>query len=398
MPLENTVVVDLTQYLSGPFGTQILGDLGANVIKIEPPDGDLSRDLPPYLEDGMSSYFLSINRNKKAITIDLKSPSGLAIVHELVERADVVMENFRPGVADRLGVGHRQLQEINPRLVYASLTGFGQDGPGRDLPAFDIIAQAMGGVMSLNGHPGSPSARVGVPIGDVVAGMYATIGVLAGLQGRADTGKGAYIDVSMLDSQLSLLSYLASSYFTSGNVPGPQGRGHQAIPTYRSFTCRDGVEIVIAANTGGMWALLCEALDIQALTTDPRFETAALRLANRHELEPLLEEAAARFDGETLLGRLRGKVPCSRINSVAEALAEPQTLHREMVLDLKPPTGSVARVVGSPIKVAGTTHPTDFPPTQHEHAEEILQGLLGWSGDDVKEAAVNGAFGPGEVA
>lgn len=219
-PLKDLVILDLTQYLAGPFATQVLGDLGATVIKIEPLSGDLSRHVAPYTEYGESSYFLAVNRNKHTISLDLKVPEAIRLVHDIARRADVVIENFRPGVADRLRVGWDELRVLKPDLVYCSVSGFGQDGPARDLPAFDMVAQALSGVMSLNGHPGGPSARVGVPIGDIVAVMYAVIGVLAGIERRRSTGEGSRIDVAMLDSQVSLLSYLASSYLVTGKVPG----------------------------------------------------------------------------------------------------------------------------------------------------------------------------------
>jgi CoA:oxalate CoA-transferase len=393
LPLQDVVVVDLTQYLAGPFGTQILGDLGAEVLKVETPSGDISRDVPPETADGLSSYYLSINRNKKSIALDLKTESARAIVQDLIRRADVVVENFRPGVADRLGVGWEQARSLNPKIVYCSVSGFGQDGPSRDLPAFDMVAQAVSGVMSVNGHAGSPSARVGVPIGDIVAGMYGSIAVLAGLQHRDRHNEGIRFDVSMLDSQVAMLSYLASAYLATGVMPGPQGRGHQSIPTYRSFTCKDDVEIVVAANTDNMWPVLCEALDVPHLVDDPRFADPITRLSNRALLDPLLEAAFRNKTSDEALALLRGKVPSSRINNVTQALEDPQVLHRDMVTELLSPRGEVARVVGSPVKIVGQPSPATYPPHKGEHRSEILKTYLGFTDEQERDAAATGAFG-----
>src|SRR6185295_5163893 len=252
-PLRNSVVIDLTQHLAGPFATQILGDLGARVIKVEPPDGDSTRQIGPHFVDGDSAYYLSVNRNKESVCLNLKADAGRDALLRLVRSADAVVENFRPGTMEKLGIGADVLREINPRLVVTSLTGFGLDGPYRDRPAFDMIVQALGGGMSLTGEIGGKPVRSGLPIGDLCAGMNAAIATLAGLLRAAHEGTGSRVDVAMLDTQVNLLSYVASYYLTGGEVPGLQGRQHMSIPTYRAFTCGDGRDIVVTANTPRMW-------------------------------------------------------------------------------------------------------------------------------------------------
>ncbi|OZF26072.1 CoA transferase [Rhodococcus sp. 14-2483-1-2] len=391
--LRGLKVLDLTQYLSGPFGTQILGDLGAEVFKVEPPVGDLSRTVPPYEVAGVSTYYLAVNRNKLGMVLDLKTEAGREAIHSLVPHVDVVVENFRPGIADRLGVGWDELRALNPQLVMCSVSGFGQTGPLRDLPAFDMVVQGLAGVMSLTGHPGERPARTGVPIGDLAAGMYGAIGLLAGVVNARTTGVGSHVDVAMLDSQIAMLSYLASGYLASGEIPGRQGSAHQSVPTYRTFTCADGVDVVVTANTDGMWVSLCLALDLGDMAADPRFDTHAQRLANRSTLEPLLEKAFAGIPSKTIVERLLGRVPVAPINDVAHALEDPQAVHRGMVVDLVSDDGTVARSVGNPVKVGGITDPVAYPPGLGEHTEDILHRIAGLGAERIRELAQAGAFG-----
>jgi crotonobetainyl-CoA:carnitine CoA-transferase CaiB-like acyl-CoA transferase len=271
-PLNGVRVVDLTTFLSGPFCTQILADLGAEIIKVEPFGGDSSRAIPPHFVGDDSAYYLGNNRSKRSIALDLKSPEGLRIARDLIARSDVVVENFRPGVCERLGLDVDALRAERPDLVWASISGFGQTGPWRDRPAYDMIVQALSGVMSLTGEVGRAPVRAGVPIGDLVAGLYAAIGVLAGLaeRGRGVAG-GRTIDVSMLDCQLAMLSYQAVYAMHSGTTPAPQGRAHDSIPTYRAFTAGDGRALVVTANTERMWAGLCHVLGLSHLVDEPRF-------------------------------------------------------------------------------------------------------------------------------
>jgi crotonobetainyl-CoA:carnitine CoA-transferase CaiB-like acyl-CoA transferase len=268
-PLEGVRVIDLTTFLSGPSATQLLGDLGADIIKVESLDGDSSRAIIGPTVLGDSAYFLANNRNKRSIAIDLKSPRGLGVLKRLIAGADVVVENFRPGVTTRLGFDAETVVSTQPAIVWASISGFGQDGPLRDRPAYDMVVQALSGVMSLNGHPGSPAARLGIPVGDVVAGLYAVIGILAALQARHETGRGRIIDVSMLRGQLAMLSYQALYTHLDGVAPGPQGAGHDSIATYRTFKGGDGREFVVTANTPRMWEGLCRVLGVGEKSRQP---------------------------------------------------------------------------------------------------------------------------------
>lgn len=392
-PLTGVTILDLTQFLSGPFGTQILGDLGAEVLKVEPPQGDVSRTVPPHFIAGDSAYYLSTNRNKKSLVIDARQPEGLDLIKKIASTADVLIENYRPGVAGRLGIDYDELRKTNPRLIWCSISGFGQDGPYRYRPAYDMIVQAISGGMSMTGERGGPPVRTGVPLGDLAAGMYGVIGILAALHRRGETGEGEHIDISMLDCQIAMLSYQASYYLHSGNVPGRQGRGHDAIPTYRCFTCGDGVDVAVTANSECMWQALCAVLGHAALATDERFVNLAARLSNRVELEPLLEELFLAQPAAEWATRLEAAgIPAALVNTVDVALADPQVLHREMVVQLEgSQPGQQARVAGNPIKYrhAGR-EPRVYPPGRGGDTREILlrMGLDAAAIDTLKSKGV----------
>lgn len=391
-PLSHLTVLDLTQHLSGPFATQILGDLGARVIKVEPPAGDPTRRVGPHFEDGDSDYYHSVNRNKESVVIDLKVPGGRDTLLALAANADVVVENFRPGTLQRLGVGSEVLLEANPRIVLCSITGFGQDGPYRLLPAFDIIVQGISGGMSLTGEPDGKSVRSGLPIGDVTAGMYGVIGILAGLSEVDRTGVGTVVDVAMLDTQVSLLSYVAAYYLASGTVPGRQGRDHMSIPTYRAFACKDGREVVVAANTEAFWSGLARALGCPGLVDDDRFLDNDLRRAHRTELASVMESAAAQIDATEFIERLRVEgVPGGPINSVAEALVDPQVASRSMVMDLVG-RGDSIRTVGNPVKMPGVRSTAAAPPRLGADTEAVLSELAQFSINQLVELAAAGAI------
>ncbi|MCW2692786.1 MAG: putative acyl-CoA transferase/carnitine dehydratase [Mycobacterium sp.] len=379
-PLNGVRVVDLTTFLSGPFCTQILADLGAEIVKVEPFGGDSSRSIPPHFVGDDSAYYLGNNRNKRSIALDLKSPEGLRIARELIARSDVVVENFRPGVCERLGLDVDALRAERPDLVWASISGFGQTGPWRDRPAYDMIVQALSGVMSLTGEVGRAPVRAGVPIGDLVAGLYAAIGVLAGLaeRGRGVAG-GRTIDVSMLDCQLAMLSYQAVYAMHSGTTPGPQGRAHDSIPTYRAFTAGDGRALVVTANTERMWAGLCHVLGLGHLVDEPRFADAGSRLTHRDDLWQQLEKAFLAEDAATWVDRLvERRVPCALIKTVPEALDDARETGRGMVLDLESEDGRRISVLGNPLLLVGDEPAApEFPPVLGEHSDELLTGLLG---------------------
>ena len=393
-PLNGIKVLDLTQFLAGPFSTQIFADLGAEVIKLEAPAGDWSRTLPPHFVGDDSCYYLSINRNKEAVAIDMKAPEGLALVKQLAEKCDIVMENFRPGVLDRLGLTYDDLSSRNPGLIWASISGFGQTGPYRERPAYDMIVQAMSGGMSLTGEVGRSAVRAGMPIGDLTAGMYATVGSLAALEERRRTGKGKFVDISMLDCQVALLTYQAAYYLHSDKVPGRQGRGHESIPTYRSFAGANDTELVICANTERMWQGLCAVLGLEALTEDERFLTNEHRHNDREALWPLLEEAFVTKEAkEWVPSLLEYGVPVGEVNTLADALSDPQVVHRQMVLDLEGDGDKRARVAGNPIKFMGEEEaPHSYPPALGEHSRKVFTGVLGLSDSEFDKYRADGVI------
>jgi crotonobetainyl-CoA:carnitine CoA-transferase CaiB-like acyl-CoA transferase len=383
-PLSGVMVLDLTQHLAGPFATQILGDLGARIIKVEPPKGDSTRDIGPYFVDGLSAYFFSTNRNKESICIDLKMAEGKKLLLSLVEKADVVIENFRPGTMEKLGIGYDVLSNVNPKIIVCSITGFGQSGPYVHHPAFDIIVQALSGGMSLTGDTEGRPVRSGLPIGDVCAGMYGVIGVLAGLVRRSIEGRGAYyVDVAMLDTQVSLLSYVASYYLIGGIVPGLQGRGHMSIPTYRAFTCSDNRDVVVAANTEKMFESMCQALGLGEIASDPRFSDNRSRLEHRSELYQILEPRIAEITSGELIQMLTdADVPVAPINNVDEALTNSQVVHRNMVLEV--PLGDHnVKVVGNPVKVPDERPDHLPPPRLGEHTVSVLKSVLGIDDNEI---------------
>ena len=360
-PLSHLRVLDLTLFLSGPWATQILGDLGAEVIKIELPAGDLTRHLPPHFIHGESVYYLSTNRNKSSLVLDLKNPEGADLLRRLALESDVVVENFRPGVLSRLGLDYERLSKLKPALVWCSISGFGQDGPYRDRPAYDMIVQAMSGGMSLTGEPDGRPVRSGLPVGDLVAGVYGVVGVLAAVIESQRTGRGKWIDIAMLDCQVAMLSYQAAYYLHSGVMPGRQGSGHDSIPTYRSFACAGGSNIVITANTEKMWQSLCTTLGLEHLANDERFAVNQRRYVNRHVLWPLLEETFLAKPAQVWVNELlAAEIPAAVVNSLDESLSDPQVLHRSMVLELQDGTESSVKVAGNPIKfVASLSGPID---------------------------------------
>jgi CoA:oxalate CoA-transferase len=389
--LTGVRVLDLTRFLAGPFAGMVLGDLGAEVIKVEQMTGDSTRYNPPYFFEGDSAYFLSINRNKKSIAIDLKSAAGRKILHDLVRTADVIIDNLRAPQRQALGLSFETLKEINPAIVSTSVTGFGSDGPYEDRPAYDIIVEALAGVMSLTGPIGGPSVRAGVPIGDITAGLYAVIGVLAGLESRRRTGEGSHIDVGMLDCQVSLLSYLAQYYLVSGVVPAHQGREHVSIPTYNTFVAGDGIEIVVAANTQEMWRSLCEVLGRADLVDDPRFPDNAARLNHKAEVVALLQDEITKWDAEGLHHALvEAGVPVAPINSVDAAFRDPQVRHREMVVQAPHHSGRSFATLGVPIKSETATTSAFLTPPALGADSIALLDELGYTAEQARELAAQG--------
>jgi crotonobetainyl-CoA:carnitine CoA-transferase CaiB-like acyl-CoA transferase len=394
-PLSELRVLDFTQFLSGPYATQILGDLGADVIKIESVEGDMTRRLPPYFVGSESAYYLSVNRSKRSLALDLKSKSGRDLAGQLALKCNVVVENFRPGVLQKLGLSYADIAAESPGVIWCSISGFGQDGPYRDRPAYDMIVQAMSGGMSLTGEKEGAAVRSGIPLGDIAAGMYGVIGILAALAEKQHTGKGKLIDVSMLDCQIAMLSYQAAYYLASGDVPARQGSSHDSIPTYRSFTCGDGIDIAITANTERMWVNLCDVLGRPELTGDEQFVTNERRYANRVALWGILESAfqekSAAEWAELLVA---AEVPAAVVNTLDRSLNDPHVLYRNMVLTLRGQAGEKLRVAGNPLKLVGEKEPNYlYPPPLGANTQEVLQSVLGCSQDQIAALARAGAFG-----
>jgi crotonobetainyl-CoA:carnitine CoA-transferase CaiB-like acyl-CoA transferase len=381
--LDGIRVLDLSRMLAGPYGSMLLADLGAEVIKIEEPgSGDPMRVMgPPFLgPDRESAYFLSINRNKKSIALDLERPEGQTVLHDLCGVADVVWENFRPGVMARLGCAPETLRRINPRLVVCSISAFGQDGPYREWPAFDLALQAMGGGMSLTGEAGRPPARMGLPMGDLAGGMFGALAVTSALFRRERTGEGAHFDLSLLDGQVSLLTYIAQYFWADGRVPGRVGSGHVSVVPYQAFPTRDGY-VVVAVFAEKFWAGFCRAIERPDLAADPRFDSNPKRVERRGELVPILEAVfPARPTAEWLDRLQREGVPVAPINTVDQVVADPQVLLRQMVVDLDHPKLGALRTLGTPIKAAGEPPFRPLPPPGlGEHTEVVLRELLEYS-------------------
>lgn len=370
-------VLDLSRILSGPFASMVLADLGADVIKVEDVDrGDDTRRWGPPFQGEDAAYFHSVNRNKRSVAVDLKNPHGRDLVLRLADSADVLLENFRPGTAERLGLGYPELSRRNPGLVYGSISGYGQTGPSAGRPGYDAIAQAMSGMMSVTGEHDRPPVRFGVAAADLGAGMWVTIGILAALSARERTKKGQHVDVSLLDGEIAWLTYVAQNYFANGQTPARYGSGHPNIVPYQGFPTADG-EIMIAVGNDRLWREFTEQVGLDDLTDDPRFATNPDRVVHRDELIPLVEQALLARSAADWAERLsRAGVPVGVIHSVPDALKQPQTLAREMVVDLPHGSEGLVRSLGSPLKLSLT--PVELrraSPAHGEHTEEIARGL-----------------------
>lgn len=390
--LSGVRVLDLTRILSGPFASMILADLGADVIKVEDTKGgDDTRHWGPPFQGADAAYFHSVNRNKRSLAVDLKSDAGLGIVLQLADSADVVLENFRPGTAQRLGLGYAALSARNSRLVYGSVSGYGHTGPLSERAGYDAIAQAMSGAMSVTGAQDGEAVRFGVAGADLGAGMWVTIGVLSALWSRQSTGVGQHVDISLLDGQVSWLTYVAQNYFASGVTPRRYGSAHPNIVPYQGFTTGDG-DIMVAVGNDALWHRFAPVLGLDDLVDDPRFATNPDRVANREVLLPLLTEAlAARSAAEWSDLLSEAGVPVGPINTVDEALELPQLRARQMVVDLPHPVEGSVRTLGSPIKLSRTPATLRHAsPTQGEHTTAILTAL-GRSVDEIQRLVADGS-------
>jgi crotonobetainyl-CoA:carnitine CoA-transferase CaiB-like acyl-CoA transferase len=395
LPLSHLKVLDLSQVMAGPFCCMLLGDMGADVIKVEPPGtGDQTRRSMGFrLKGNDSGGFLALNRNKRSIEIDLKSDAGREAFYELVKGADVVLENNRPGVAARLKIDYPTLKAINPRLVYASISGFGQTGPWSSRPGFDLIAQAMTGIMSVTGHPGMPPAKNSVPVGDLGAGLFAAYAVLSAVSGRDRSGEGQYVDVSLFESALSLSIWEVAEYWGTEKVPIPIGSANRMSAPYQAFRASDRHFVLGAANQK-LWTSLCEVLKRQDLLEDSRFTTNVERMRNREALVATLESTLAlRTADEWIEALLSAGVPAAPILTYAEALVSDQARARNMVMEMDHPVEGTIRQLGFPVKLHGTPQQLRYPPPLlGEHTEEIMREA-GCDSSAVTRLREQGAFG-----
>lgn len=383
-PLQGIRVLDFTRVLAGPAASLALADLGAEVIKIEPPgDGDETRIFPP-IRDGESHYYLGVNRGKKSIVIDLKSPEGVALAKDLAAQCDVVVENYRPGVMDRLGLGYAVLSTINPRLIYCAISGYGQTGPLRDRPSFDIVLQAMSGALSVNGEPGQPPTKLGIPLGDLVGGINGPTAILAALHERHATGRGRYIDISLMDGMIGLLGYIAQLAFFTGEDPKPQGSQHPNLVPYGIFPASDG-SIVIACLMNGFWERICKALEMTDWVDDPRFATIEQRRDNRVLVNQRVSAQTSCHSVEGLVAIFTAhEVPHAPILGVRDALAQPQAAEREMVVEVEHRTLGTIPIVGRPIKFDERQPKPAAPPVLGQHTDAILAEVLGLSAEEIE--------------
>lgn len=392
-PLQGIRVLDLSRVLAGPYCTMVLGDLGAQVVKVEPPEGDETRGWGPPFAGGESAYYLCVNRNKRGMTVNLKSGEGRRILADLARASDVLVENFRPGTLARFGLDFETVSAFNPRLVYCSLSGFGQAGPLRERPGYDFMIQALGGLMSFTGEPGGEPMKVGVAVTDLFAGQNAVIAILAALQARQHTGCGQHLDIALFDSQLGMLANVASNFLVSGNRPGRYGNAHANIVPYQNFRAADDW-FVLAVGNDRQFARLCDVIARPDLAADEKYATNTARVLHREELIPILKSTfLSRPSAHWLLALEAAEIPCGPIHTLDRTFAEPQVAAREMLIDLPHPTAGKVPLVGSPLKFSAT--PVDYrlpPPLLGQHTDEILLEL-GYSTEQISALRAEGVLG-----
>jgi CoA:oxalate CoA-transferase len=378
-PLEGLVVLDLTRVLAGPYCAMMLADFGANIIKIEPPEvGDDSRHFGPFVGKE-SAYFMSLNRNKRSITLNFKKETHIELFREMVKQADVVLENYRPGTMEKFGLGYEELKQINPKIIYAACSGFGHSGPYMDKPAYDIVVQAMGGIMSITGAEGGEPTRIGASIGDIIAGMFTAYGVMLGLYHRQNTGEGQKVDVGMLDCQVAILENAISRYATSGVSPTPLGNRHPSITPFASFTAKDG-HLIVGAGNERLWEKLCTLLGCAELIKDERFNNNGNRTNNVKELMAILNDIFVNKTINEWLTLLEDAgLPCAPINSIDKIVNDPHIKARDMIVEVEHPVAGHLKMAGVPVKMSLTPGKVEYhAPLLGQHNAEILKEMFGW--------------------
>ena len=394
LALDDLVVLDLSHALAGPFASTMLGDYGAEIVKIEPFDGEISRSWGPPFYAGESAYFVNLNRNKKSVALDLKHPEGRRTFLRLAERADVVLENMRVGTVAKLGIDYDAVRDVQPRIIYCSISGFGQNGPYRDRAALDLIVQAESGMISVTGDPGSHGVRAGVSIADLTAGLYAAFGIMTALHARQKTGRGQFLDVSMLEGQLGILSGIIGAYFADGIVPQPLGTAYGMLLPYQTFRTRTR-DIAIGVGSDKLWKTFCPLIGLPDLTDDPRYATNAKRNTNRQSLIAALQDAfltKTYEEWETIL--LPAGIPMGAINRINHVVEHPQVAARRTLVECEHPVAGRIKMVGPPVRMSETPGAVRRPaPLVGEHTESVLREMLGMNDEAIARLRQGGAIG-----